>query len=79
MTLIPFAGHPPGLLAQLTSAERVSSEPADPAAAMANDQDVFKLMGLVALGAAVFPLLSPVLKGLMHLDNKLQERVPDGS
>lgn len=69
-----------GLLAQLTSAERVGSELADPVAAMANYQEVFKLMGLVAMGVAAFLLiLSPLLKRLMHLDKKVEERMADGS
>jgi len=58
-----------GLLAQLTSVERVGEELTDPAAAMANYQDVFQMMGMIALSvAAVLLILSPFLKKLMHLD-----------
>ena len=58
-----------GLLAQLTSVERVGEELSDPAAAMANYQDVFQMMGMIALSvAAVLLILSPFLKKLMHLD-----------
>ena len=58
-----------GLIAQLTSAERTAGELADPAAAMANYQNVFQMLGLLALGvAAVLLVLSPFLKKRMHLD-----------
>jgi len=58
-----------GLIAQLTSVDRVGGELADPVAAMANYQDVYELLGLYALSvAAVLLLLTPVLKKLMHLD-----------
>ena len=63
-----------GLLARLTSVERVGEGLADPAAAMANYQEVFHLMGLVALGvAALLLLLSPFLKRMMHLDKQIEE------
>lgn len=69
-----------GLLARLTSAERIGSELADPAAAMANYQEVFRLMGLTAMGvAALLLLLSPLLKRWMHLDKDLQEEKVNGS
>ena len=58
-----------GLIAQLTSVDQISGELADPLAAMANYQDVYKLLGLYALSvAAVLLLLTPVLKKLMHMD-----------
>jgi POT family proton-dependent oligopeptide transporter len=63
-----------GLLARLTSVERVGQELADPAAAMSNYQDVFRLMGLTAMGVAVLLLvLSPFLKKLMHLDKSVEQ------
>jgi dipeptide/tripeptide permease len=39
---------------------------------MANYQDVFQMMGLIALSVAVvLLLLSPILKKLMHLDKSI--------
>jgi POT family proton-dependent oligopeptide transporter len=68
-----------GLLARLTSVERVGEELTDPAAAMANYQDVFQLMGLTALAvAALLLILSPFLKRLMHLDKSLEHDQPVG-
>jgi len=69
-----------GLLAQLTSVERVGEELTDPAAAMANYQDVFQMMGMIALSvAAVLLILSPFLKKLMHLDKSVEaEEYPGG-
>jgi POT family proton-dependent oligopeptide transporter len=61
-----------GLLARMTSVERVGEELTDPAAAMSNYQDVFQLMGLIAISVAVVLLiLSPFLKKLMHLDKSI--------
>jgi POT family proton-dependent oligopeptide transporter len=61
-----------GLLARLTSVERVGEELTDPAAALTNYQDVFQLMGLFAFSVAVvLLLLSPFLKKLMHLDKSI--------
>ena len=63
-----------GLLARLTSVERAGEGVADPLAAMANYQEVFRLMGLVALSvAALLLLLSPFLKKMMHLDKPMEE------
>ena len=58
-----------GLVAQLTSVERVGGELTDPKAALANYQDVYQLLGIYALMVAgVLLLLTPLLKKLMHLD-----------
>jgi len=63
-----------GLLARLTSVQRVGGELTDPAAAMSNYQDVFRQMGLAALGiAALLLFLSPFLKRLMHLDRSMNQ------
>ena len=52
----------------------VSTRESDSAAAMANYQEVFRLMGLVALGvAALLLVLSPFLKRMMHLDKQIEE------
>jgi len=68
-----------GLLAQLTSVDRVGEELADPAAAMANYQDVFQMMGMIAMSVAVVLLvLSPLLKKLMHLDKTIEPDVIPG-
>jgi len=41
---------------------------------MANYQDVFQMMGLIAISvAAVLLILSPFLKKLMHLDKTVGE------
>jgi POT family proton-dependent oligopeptide transporter len=57
-----------GLIAQLTSSERVAGEMVDPAAALANYQDVYSQLGLYALAVAVVLLvLTPYLKKRMHL------------
>jgi POT family proton-dependent oligopeptide transporter len=58
-----------GLIARLTSVERVGGELMDPLAAMANYQDVYRLLGLSALVVAgILLVLTPLLKKLMHLD-----------
>ena len=58
-----------GLIAQLTSVERVGGELTDPLAAMANYQDVYRLLGIYALTVAgILLVLTPLLKKLMHMD-----------
>jgi POT family proton-dependent oligopeptide transporter len=58
-----------GLIAQLTSVDQVGGELTDPLAALANYQEVYKLLGMYALSVgAVLLLLTPYLKRLMHLD-----------
>jgi POT family proton-dependent oligopeptide transporter len=68
-----------GLLAQLTSVERVGGELKDPLAAMANYQDVYQLLGVYALAVAgVLLVLTPLLKKLMHLDKDIEHTVYAG-
>jgi POT family proton-dependent oligopeptide transporter len=58
-----------GLIAQLTSVDRVAGEMADPQIAMANYREIYQLLGFYALAVgAVLLLLAPILKKLMHLD-----------
>ena len=58
-----------GLIARLTSVERVGGELTAPLAAMANYQDVYRLLGIYALSVAgILLVLTPLLKKLMHLD-----------
>jgi POT family proton-dependent oligopeptide transporter len=68
-----------GLVAQLTSVDRVGGELTDPLAAMTNYQDVYRLLGIYALAVAgVLLLLTPLLKKLMHLDKEIQHPVHTG-
>ena len=68
-----------GLLAQLTSVERVGGELKDPLAAIANYQDVYQLLGIYALAVAgVLLVLTPLLKKLMHLDKDIEHEVYTG-
>jgi len=69
-----------GLIAQLTSVDRVGGELSDPVAALANYQDVYQLLGVYALSvAAVLLVLTPLLKKLMHLDKDIEpEKYPGG-
>jgi POT family proton-dependent oligopeptide transporter len=69
-----------GLIAQLTSVDRVGGELSDPAAALANYQDVYQLLGIYALSVAgVLLVLTPLLKKLMHLDKDIEpEKYPGG-
>jgi POT family proton-dependent oligopeptide transporter len=62
-----------GLIAQLTSVDRVGGELSDPIAALANYQDVYQLLGVYALSVAgVLLVLTPLLKKLMHLDKDIE-------
>jgi POT family proton-dependent oligopeptide transporter len=69
-----------GLIAQLTSVDRVGGELSDPVAALANYQDVYQLLGIYALSVAGAVLvLTPLLKKLMHLDKNIApEKYPGG-